>query len=109
MKANPKVFNRPRWLVVTGAGQMEQYAAAGCASTTSCRRKNLWAVCRTIRAAAAARPAKLTIAGLVEDALWEQRRWLPPCLLAEALWNPNEKPESIIAKVSATRDAHCLV
>jgi hypothetical protein len=71
-------------------------------------RKNLPSVCRVIRAALAARPAKLTLTGLVEDALWEQRMFLPPCLLAEAMWNPYERPEDILAKVSATRDASCL-
>ncbi len=71
-------------------------------------RKHLPAVCRTIKAAVAARPKRLTITGLVEDGMWEERMPLPPCLLAEAMWNPSEKPESIIAKVAATRDAHCL-
>ncbi len=71
-------------------------------------RKNLHAVCRVIQAAVAARPARLTITGLVEDALWEDRMWLPPCLLAEALWNPDEGPQQILAKVAGTRDAHCL-
>lgn len=71
-------------------------------------RKNFSAVCRTVKAALSARPARLTVTGLAEDAMWEEHMWLPVCLLAEALWNPSESPESIIAKVSATRDAHCL-
>ena len=71
-------------------------------------RKHFPAVCRTIKAALAARPKKLTITGLVEDGMWEERMPLPVCLLAEAMWNPDERPESIIAKVAATRDAYCL-
>ncbi len=71
-------------------------------------RKHLPAVLRTIKTAIAARPKRLTITGLVEDGMWEERMPLPPCLLAEALWNPNDRPESIIARVSATRDAYCL-
>ncbi|MDY7011163.1 MAG: hypothetical protein SVV80_10490 [Planctomycetota bacterium] len=72
-------------------------------------RKHFPAVCRTIKTALAARPKRLTITGLVEDGMWEERMFLPSCLLAEAMWNPNERPESIIAKVAAARDAHCLV
>ncbi len=71
-------------------------------------RERLPAVCRTIQAAVAARPKRLTITGLVDDGMWEERMFLPTCLLAEAMWNPNERPESIIAKVAVTRDAHCL-
>jgi len=71
-------------------------------------RQNLFAVCDTVRAALAAGPARLTVTGLVEDGLWERRMWLPPCLLAEVLWDPGEKPEAILAKVAATRDAHTL-
>jgi len=70
-------------------------------------RKNLSAVRSTVQAALAARPKRLTVTALVEDGLWEQHMWLPPCLLAEVLWDPRQKPEAVIAKVSATRDAHC--
>ncbi len=71
-------------------------------------RRNLPAVCKTVRAALAARPKRLTVTGLVEDALWEENMYLPPCLLAEALWNPRENPDRIVEKVSAARDACCL-
>ena len=71
-------------------------------------RRHLGAVCRTIRAAVAGRPKRLTITGLVEDGMWEASMPLAPCLLAEALWDPRRKPESLIAEVSATRDATCF-
>jgi hypothetical protein len=71
-------------------------------------RRHLGAVCRTVRAALSGRPGRLTVTGLVEDGMWEERMWLPPCLLAEVLWDPRERPESIVARVSATRDAACL-
>jgi len=71
-------------------------------------RANLSAVCRTVRAAVDAGPKRLTVAGLVEDAMWEAEMYLPPCLLAEVLWDPTEDPGAIVARVSAARDARCL-
>ncbi len=47
-------------------------------------------------------PAKRKVATmLMEQGMWKTRPWCPVCVVAEAMWNPYQKPEDLQARVDA--------
>lgn len=72
-------------------------------------RKNLKCFTEITKAIIESKPARMTILGLLEDGLWEEKMWLPVGLFAETMWNPYLPPNDVVQKVAATDDTHKLV
>jgi hypothetical protein len=37
--------------------------------------------------------------------MWETRAWYPVCLVAEAMWDADQKPEELLARLDACGQA----